>query len=118
MPAPKTKSGVQRVPLTSDGSDTDADGDTETEPCDKPLPMDIDRKPGGEGHGLGCFPATTPTTPPVFGNSHQQFCSSVKGRDLPGDGGGRGAFDTFPTFIVGDPDARFDTHTHTHSVDL
>ena len=108
MPAPKTKSGVQRVPLTSDSSEA---GDTETEPCDKPLPMDIDRKPGGEGHGLGCFPATTPTTPPVFGNSHQQFCSSVKGRDLPGDGGGRGAFDTFPTFIVGDPDARFDTHT-------
>ena len=43
MPAPKVESGVQRIPLTSDGSDT------ETEPCDKALPMDIDRVPGSEG---------------------------------------------------------------------
>ena len=42
---------------------------------------------------------------------HKQFCDKVKGRDLPGDGSGRESFDTFPTFVVGDPEARFDTHT-------
>ena len=33
------------------------------------------------------------------------------GQTLPGDGHGRECFDTFPTFVVGDPSARFDTHT-------
>ena len=111
MPAPKAKNGVQRVPLTSDGSDTDTEVDTETEPCGEALPMDIDRAPASEGLFQGRFPADTPITPPVIGVSHQQFCNEVKGRDLPGDGSGRGSFDTFPTFVVGDPEARFDTHT-------
>ena len=106
MPAPKAKSGVQRIPLTSDGSDTDADVDTETEPCDKALPMDIDRVPASEGLSQGRFPADTPITPPVFGVSHQQFCNAVKGRELPGDGSGRGSFDTFPTLrlVIRKPD--------------
>ena len=104
MPAPKVESGVQRVPLTSDGSET------ETEPCDKALPMEIDRVPASVGLSQGRFPADTPITPPVVGVSHQQFCDAVKGRKLPGDDSGRGSFDTFPTFVVGDPEARFDTH--------
>ena len=29
---------------------------------------------------------------------------------LPGDDSGRGPFDTLPTFVVGDPTAKFDTH--------
>ncbi len=33
------------------------------------------------------------------------------GQLLPGDGHGRECFDTFPTFVVGDPSARFYTHT-------
>ena len=97
--------GVQRVPLTSDGSET------ETEPCDKALPMELDHAPASVGLSQGRFPAGTPITPPVVGVSHQQFCESVKGRKLPGDDSGRRSFDTFPTFVVGDPDARFDTHT-------
>ena len=111
MPAPKAKNGVQRVPLTSDGSDTGTEVDTETEPCGEELPMDIDHAPASDGLFQGRFPADTPTTPPVIGVSHKQFCDKVKGRDLPGDGSGRGSFDTFPTFVVGDPEARFDTHT-------
>ena len=73
--------------------------------------MDIDRAPASDGLFQGRFPADTPITPPVIGVSHQQFCNEVKGRDLPGGGSGRGSFDTFPTFVVGDPEARFDTHT-------
>ena len=111
MPAHKAKNGVQRVPLTSDGSDTGTEVDTETEPCGEALPMDIDHAPASHGLFQGRFPADTPTTPPVIGVSHKQFCNEVKGRDLPGDGSGRGSFDTFPTFVVGDPEARFDTHT-------
>ena len=47
----------------------------------------------------------------MVGVSHRQFCDSVKGRTLPGDDSGRRSFDTLPTFVVGDPNARFDTHT-------
>ena len=89
MPAPKVESGVQRVPLTSDGSET------ETEPRDKALPMEIDRVPASVGLPQGRFPADTPITPPVVGVSHQQFCDAVKGRKLPGDDSARGSFDTF-----------------------
>ena len=74
--------------------------------------MDIDNVPAMDGPILGRFPADTPITPPVIGVSHRQFCDKVmKGCNLPGDGNGRESFDTFPTFVVGDPDARFDTHT-------
>ena len=97
--------GIQRVPLTSDGSET------ETEPCDKALPKDLDNASASGGPSQWRFPAITPITPPVVGVSHRQFCDSVKGRKLPGDDSGRRSFDTRPTFVVGDPDARFDTHT-------
>ena len=62
--------------------------DTETEPCGEALPMDIDHAPASDGLFQGRFPADTPTTPPVIGVSHKQFCNEVKGRDLPGDGSG------------------------------
>ena len=35
----------------------------------------------------------------------------VMNESLPGDGFGRGCFDTLPRFVVGDPSARFETHT-------
>ena len=62
--------GIQRVPLTSDGS--------ETEPCDTALPEGLDDSyaPGGPPNWR--FPAITPITPPVVGVSHRQFCESVK----------------------------------------
>ena len=97
--------GIQRVPLTSDGSET------ETEPCDTALPKDLDDASTSGGPSKWRFPAITPITPPVVGVSHRQFCDSVKGRKLPGDDSGRRSFDARPTFVVGDPDARFDTHT-------
>ena len=97
--------GIQRVPLTSDGSET------ETEPCDTALPKGLDDAyaPGGPPNWR--FPAITPITPPVVGVSHRQFCESVKGCKSPGDDSGRKSFDTCPTFVVGDPGARFGTHT-------
>ena len=85
---PMVEEGVQRVPLTSDGSET------ETEPCDKALPKDLDNASASGGLSQGRFPATTPITPPVVGVSHRQFCDSVKGRKLPGDDSGRRSFDT------------------------
>ena len=97
--------GIQRVPLTSDGSET------ETEPCDTALPKGLDDAyaPGGPPNWR--FPAITPITPPVVGVSHRQFCESVKGCNLPGDDSGRKSFDTRPTFVVGDPGARFGTQS-------
>ena len=85
--------GIQRVPLTSDGSET------ETEPCDKALPKDLDNASASGGPPQWRFPAITPITPPVVGVSHRQFCDSVKGRKLPGDDSGRRSFDTRPTFV-------------------
>ena len=37
-------------------------------------------------------------------------CDKVLNESLPGDGFGRGCFDTLPRFVVGDPSARFETH--------
>ena len=112
MPGPRGERGVQRVPLSSEDSNTatDTGTETETEPCGEELPMEIDDVPAMDGPIQGRFPADTPTTPPVIGVSHRQFCDKVKGCNLPGDGSGRESFDTFPTFVVGDPEARFDTH--------
>ena len=56
---------------------------------------------------VGRFPVDTPITPPAIGLTHTQFCDKIKGKPLPGDGPGRECFDTFPTFVVGDPSARF-----------
>ena len=90
---------------------TDSEAATETEPCAEELPQDMDMRPARDGLIQGRFPADTPITPPVIGVSHRQFCDKVNGSNLPGDGNGRESFDTFPTFVVGDPDARFDHHT-------
>ena len=55
-------------------------------------------------------PADTPITPPAVGISRQQFCDETMGEVLPGDNSGRGSFDTLPTFVIGDPAAKFETH--------
>ena len=112
MPAPRDNHGVQWIPLSSEDShtQTESEPDTETEPCAEELPREIDNRPAGDSLIQGRFPADTPITP-VIGVSHRQFCDKVKGSILPGDGNGRESFDTFPTFVVGDPDARFDHHT-------
>ena len=57
------------------------------------------------------FPAETPVTPPAIGLSHAQWCEKIMNKPLPGDGYGRECFDTLPQFVVGDPSARFETHT-------
>ena len=65
--------------------------------------------------GLGSyevrFPAETPVTPPAIGLSHAQWCEKIMNEPLPGDGQGRECFDPLPRFVVGDPSARFETHT-------
>ncbi len=109
-PAPKGWKGFHRVSLSSDESENEPN-ESETEPCGEELPMDIDEVPSSEGPFQGRFPADTPITPPIIGVSHKQFCDKVMDQALPGDGSGRECFDTCPTFVVGDPSARFDTHT-------
>ena len=99
--------GVQRVSLSPSDSGHDP-GDME--PCAEPLPMEIDEMSPGNGPCGGRFPADTPITPPAIGLTHTQFCDKIKDKPLPGDGSGRECFDTFPTFVVGDPSARFGTH--------
>ena len=73
--------------------------------------MEIDEMSYGSVPCGGRFPANTPITPPAIGLTHKQFCEKIMGEPLPGDGQGRECFDTFPTFVVGDPSARFGTHT-------
>ena len=72
MPAPKDNQGVQRIPLSSEDSNTQTENeaDTETEPCAEESLMDIDNRPTTDGLIRGRFPADTPTTPPVIGVSH------------------------------------------------
>ena len=93
--------GVQSVSLSPSDSGHDPGN---MEPCAEPLPMEIDEMSPGNSPCGGRFPADTPITPP-------QFCDKIKDKPLPGDGSGRECFDTFPTFVVGDPSARFGTHT-------
>ena len=81
------------------------------EPCADPLPMEIDERPGVLGSYEARFPAETPVTPPAIGLSHAQWCKKIMNESLPGDGFGRECFDTLPQFVVGDPSARFETHT-------
>ena len=100
--------GVQRVSLSPSDSGHDP-GDMV--PCAEPLPMEIDEMSPGNGPCGRRFPADTPITPPAIGLTHAQFCDKIKDKPLPGDGSGRECFDTFPTFVVGDPSARFGTHT-------
>ena len=76
-----------------------------------PLPMEIDERPGVRGAYEVRLPAVTPVTPPAIGLSHAQWCDKILNESLPGDGFGRGCFDTLPRFVVGDPSARFETHT-------
>ena len=65
---------------------------TDMEPCAEALPMEIDEMSYGSVPCGGRFPANTPITPPAIGLTQE-------------------CFDTFPTFVVGDPSARFGTHT-------
>ncbi len=96
----QTDDGVQRVSLSS----------SDTEPCAETLPMEIDDVTNGSVPIAGHLPANTPIAPPAIGLTHKQFCDKIMGATLPGDDEGRECFDTFPTFVVGDPAARFDTH--------
>ena len=91
-------------------TDTESESD-DMEPCADPLPMEIDERPGGFGSYEVRFPAETPVTPPAIGLSHAQWCEKIMNKSLPGDGHGRECFDTLPQFVVGDPSARFETHT-------
>ena len=108
MASPLFEDGVQRVSLSPSDSGLDPD---DMEPCADPLPMEIDERPSGFGSYEVRFPADTPITPPAIGLSHAQWCDKIIDEPLPGDGQGRECFDTFPRFVVGDPSARFDTHT-------
>ena len=100
--------GIRRVSISP--TDTEPESD-DMEPCADPLPMEIDERPGGLGSYEVRFPAETPVTPPAIGLSHAQWCEKIMNKPLPGDGYGRECFDTLPQFVVGDPSARFETHT-------
>ena len=110
MAAPQGWEGFHRVSLSSSDSGQEQ-SESETEPCGEALPMEMDEVHSADAPIRGRFPADTPIAPPVVGLSHKQFCNKVMDQTLPGDGYGRASFDTFPTFVVGDPSARFDTHT-------
>ena len=102
------KDGIRRVSISP--TDTEPESD-DMEPCADPLPMEIDERPGVLGSYEVRFPAETPVTPPAIGLSHAQWCEKIMDKSLPGDGYGRECFDTLPRFVVGDPSARFETHT-------
>ena len=108
MASPLPEDGIRRVSISP--TDTEPEPD-DMEPCADPLPMEIDERPGVRGSYEVRFPAETPVTPPAIGLSHAQWCDKVMNESLPGDGFGRGCFDTLPRFVVGDPSARFETHT-------
>ena len=109
MASPLCEDGIQRVSISP--TDTEPESD-DMEPCADPLPMEIDERPGVFGSYEARFPAETPVTPPAIGLSHAQWCKKIMNESLPGDGFGRECFDTLPQFVVGDPSARFETHTH------
>ena len=102
------KDGIRRVSISP--TDTEPESD-DMEPCADPLPMEIDERPGVLGSYEVRFPAETPVTPPAIGLSHALWCKKIMNESLPGDGFGRECFDTLPQFVVGDPSARFETHT-------
>ena len=109
MASPLPEDGIRRV--STSPTDTEPESD-DMEPCADPLPMEIDERPGVLGsYDEVRFPAETPVTPPAIGLSHAQWCKKVMNESLPGDGFGRECFDTLPQFVVGDPSARFETHT-------
>ena len=107
MAARQHEEGFQRVSLSPSDSGHEP---TDMEPCAEALPMEIDEMSYGSVPCGGRFPANTPITPPAIGLTHKQFCDKIMGEPLPGDGQGRECLDTFPTFVVGDPSARFGTH--------
>ena len=92
--------GIRRVSISPTYTEPEPD---DMEPCAAPLPMEIDERPGVRGAYEVRFPAVTPVTPPAIGLSHAQWCDKVLNESLPGDGFGRGCFDTLPRFVVGDP---------------
>ena len=95
MASPLPEDGIRRVSI----SPTEPEPD-DMEPCADPLPMEIDERPGVLGSYEVRFPAETPVTPPAIGLSHAQWCDKVMNESLPGDGFGRGCFDTLPRFVV------------------
>ena len=108
MASPLLEDGIRRVSISPTNTEPDPD---DMEPCAAPLPMEIDERPGVRGAYEVRLPAVTPVTPPAIGLSHAQWCDKILNESLPGDGFGRGCFDTLPRFVVGDPSARFETHT-------
>ena len=108
MASPLLEDGIRRVSFSPTYTEPDPD---DMEPCAAPLPMEIDERPGVRGAYEVRLPAVTPVTPPAIGLSHAQWCDKILNESLPGDGFGRGCFDTLPRFVVGDPSARFETHT-------
>ena len=102
MVAQQQADGFQRVSLSSSDSGHEQN-ETDTEPCAEALPMDLDEVHSGSVPCRGRFPANTPITPPAIGLTHKQFSEKILGELVPGDGHGRECFDTFPTFVVGDP---------------
>ena len=108
MASPLPEDGIRRVSISPTNTEPDPD---DMEPCAAPLPMEIDERPGVRGAYEVRLPAVTPVTPPAIGLPHAQWCDKILNESLPGDGFGRGCFDTLPRFVVGDPSARFETHT-------
>ena len=108
MASPLLEDGIRRVSISPTNTEPDPD---DMEPCATPLPMEIDERPDVRGAYEVRLPAVTPVTPPAIGLSHAQWCDKILNESLPGDGFGRGCFDTLPRFVVGDPSARFETHT-------
>ena len=76
-----------------------------------PYPWKSMKDRGDLGRMKYGFPAETPVTPAAIGLSHAQWCEKIMNEPLPGDGQGRECFDPLPRFVVGDPSARFETHT-------
>ena len=97
MASPLPEDGIRRVSISP--TDTEPEPD-DMEPCADPLPMEIDERPGVRGSYEVRFPAETPVTPPAIGLSHAQWCDKVMNESLPGDGFGRGCFDTLPRFVT------------------
>ena len=108
MASPLPEDGIRRVSISPTCTEPESD---DMDPCADPLPMEIDERPGVLGSYEVRFAAETPVTPPAIGLSHAQWCDKVMNESLPGDGFGRECFDTLPQFVVGDPSARFETHT-------
>ncbi len=100
MASHQLTNGYQAISLTSDDSDSEQE-------VAQPTMIATDRAHARSNP----LPAITPVTRPALGISHRQFCENTLGETLPGDNTGRGSFDALPTFVIGDPAAKFDAQT-------